>query len=198
MSTPTIEEARATHSQLVYDSLFDEVNGKYDATKWADITPILDGKECDITAMKAAVFTFDLDAWATACAEVDGDGCTFDKTLYTPYAFGFLWQEGDNKCDDYYAPFIMTKPGSALPFEGLYWKTVYGTASIYTGVDYSSETFQFSYADSVICDDFLFLDGCFADLKTENAFHFSFSLLKSTEGLAEGTNLSFHFLWDYD
>ena len=100
MTTPdpaTIEGARELHSQLVYDSLFDPENGKFDATKWADITPITDGETCDLTKFKAGVFTFDLDAWATACAEVDG--CTFDKTLYKPYAFGFLWQEGDNKCD---------------------------------------------------------------------------------------------------
>ena len=68
MSAPTIEEVRKTHSQLVYDILMEG----FDATKWSVITPITDGEECDITTMKAAVFTFDLDAWATACAAATG------------------------------------------------------------------------------------------------------------------------------
>ena len=64
----------------------------FEETKWADITPMTDPleAECDITTMKTAVFSFDLDAWATACATVAG--CTFDETAYVPYALGFLWK----------------------------------------------------------------------------------------------------------
>ena len=112
MSAPTIEEVRKTHSQLVYDKLTEN----YDATKWATITPITAEAECDITYMKAAVFSFDRDVWATACATVTG--CTFDKTLYVPYAFGFLWKEGGvTPCSDASdGPYIMTKTGNTLPF----------------------------------------------------------------------------------
>ena len=131
------------------------------------------------------VFTFDLDAWATACATATD--CTFDKTLYTPYAFGFLWQEGDTKCDSL-APYIMTKPGSSLPFEALYWISENETVGIEHGITYDSVNFYFDYEDYEECEVFLFLEGCFADLKTEEAAHFSFSLLKSTEGLAEGSD----------
>ena len=84
----------------------------FDATKWATITPIAEAIKCDIATMKAAVFTFDLDAWETACATVTG--CTFDKTLYVPYAFGFLWQEGGvTACGTAYrpdGPYILTYP----------------------------------------------------------------------------------------
>ena len=68
MSAPTLSEVRATHSQLVYDKLMEN----FDVTKWADITPITADAECDITYMKAAVFTFDLDGYATACAAATG------------------------------------------------------------------------------------------------------------------------------
>ena len=66
--------------------------------------------------MKAAVFSFDLDAWETACATVTG--CNFDKTQYVQYAFGFLWQDGPNMCaGNGNGPYIMTKPGGrTLPF----------------------------------------------------------------------------------
>jgi hypothetical protein len=139
MSAPTIEEARETHSQLVYDKLMEG----FDATKWSVITPITDGKECDITTMKAAVFDFDLDAWATACATVTD--CTFDKTAYVPYAFGFLWKEGESPCTTTkgFGPYIMTKPGSTLPFEGLYWVHYYSNSNyvtVYGGVTYNDET----------------------------------------------------------
>ena len=91
----------------------------FDASKWAVITPITAEKECDITTMKAGIFSFDLDAFETACATATG--CTFDKTAYVPYAFGFLWQEGTTKCSSD-GPYIMKKPGSSyLPFEGFYW-----------------------------------------------------------------------------
>ena len=95
--------------------------------------------------MKAAVFTFDLNAWETACATATG--CTFDKTLYVPYAFGFLWEEGTTECTED-GPYIMTKPGSTLPFEGLYWNNGGGSAdkvSLYYGVDYDSSAYLFSY-----------------------------------------------------
>jgi hypothetical protein len=88
----TIEEVRATHSQAVYDELM----ANFDATKWADITVITTAAECDIATFKAGVFSFDLDVWATACATATD--CTFDKTAYVPYAFGFLWQEGATEC----------------------------------------------------------------------------------------------------
>ena len=52
----------------------------YDAAKWAKITPITAGAECDIADMKAAIFTFDLNAFETAC--LAGLDCTFDKTVY--------------------------------------------------------------------------------------------------------------------
>jgi hypothetical protein len=132
MSAPTIEEARATHSQLVYDELM----ANFDATKWADITVPTTDSECDITFFKAGVFTFDLDAWETACAEVDG--CTFDKTAYEPLAFGFLWQQGATECTDD-GPYIMNKPGSTLPFEGLYFNHPddgIEYITLYTGVTY--------------------------------------------------------------
>jgi len=95
--------------------------------------------------MKAAVFTFDLDAWATACATVTD--CTFDKTLYVPYAFGFLWKEGGvTPCsNDSDGPYIMTKTGSTLPFEGLYWNHNPNAVAVYTGVTYNPSTFEFDF-----------------------------------------------------
>jgi hypothetical protein len=60
----------------------------YDPAKWAVITPTAEGKLCDITTLKAAVFSVDLEPFATACAAIEG--CTFDKSAYQPYAFG-LW-----------------------------------------------------------------------------------------------------------
>jgi hypothetical protein len=95
--------------------------------------------------MKAAVFTFDLDAWATACATVTD--CYFDKTLYKPYAFGFLWKEGGvTPCsNDSDGPYIMTKTGSTLPFEGLYWNHNPNVAAVYTGVTYDALTKEFDY-----------------------------------------------------
>ena len=113
MSAPTIEEVRKTHSQAVYDELM----ANYDASKWADITPITDGVECDITTIKMGVFTFDLDAWATACATVSA--CTFDKTLYEPYALGFLWQTGGVTSCSGWGPYIMTKPDGRAIFASL-------------------------------------------------------------------------------
>ena len=184
MSAPTIAEVRATHSQLVYDKLTEN----FDATKWATITPITVDEECDITYMKAAVFSFDRDAWATACATATG--CTFDKTLYVPYAFGFLWKEGGvtpcSSSSD--GPYIMAKPGSTLPFEGLYWNHNPNLAAVYTGVTYDASTYKFYDTASTRCNDLNFLDGCFADLRAPgNAYSLTFSLLKSTEGLADGS-----------
>ena len=70
----TKAEVLETHSQYVYDRLM----ANFDDSKWAVITPITEGAECDITTMKAAVFSFDLDAFERACdAATD---CTFDKT----------------------------------------------------------------------------------------------------------------------
>ena len=118
----------------------------FDEDLWADITPITTGAECDITTMKTAVFTFELDAWATACATVAG--CTFDETAYEPYAFGFLWKQGGvtacGNSDD--GPYILTKPGPparTLPFEGLYWNHNDDYVSIYSGVTYDATTFEF-------------------------------------------------------
>lgn len=136
---PTIEEVRETHSIYVYTSLMEE----FDETKWADITPMTDPAEaeCDITTMKTAVFTFDLNAWATACATVAG--CTFDETDYVPYALGFLWKQGG--VDPCYSdgPYIMNKPESALPFEGLYWNHDDDFATIYYDVSYDATVNEF-------------------------------------------------------
>ena len=170
----TIEEVRKIHSQTVYDELM----ANYDATKWADITPITDGEECDITKMKIAVFTFDLDAWATACATVAG--CTFDKTLYEPNALGFLWKTGGvttcGTSGD--APYILTKPdGRTMPFAGLYWNHgISYYAAVYETVTYDDSTFMFDTDGTNYCYYHLFLEGCFADLRA-NDYYFSFSLL---------------------
>jgi len=175
MSAPTIAEVRATHSQLVYDKLTEN----FDATKWATITPITAEAECDITYMKAAVFSFDRDTWATACATVTG--CTFDKTLYVPYAFGFLWKEGGvTPCSsDSDGPYIMTKTGSTLPFEGIYWNHDPNFVTSYNGITYDASTGYFDFDGTrSLCRDFQFLEGCFADLRApENAYSLAFSLL---------------------
>ena len=167
----------------------------FDLAKWSDITPINDGAECDITQMKVAVFSFDLDAWETRCATVTG--CTFDKTLYVPYAFGFLWKQGGVTPCSGDGPYIMTKPGSTLPFEGLYWSNGSNYyVSIYYNVTYNSTTYVFADSHYTECYDFQFLGGCFADLRAPgNAYLLTFSLLESTEGLADGSDQSFHFLW---
>ena len=137
--------------------------------------------------MKAAVFTFDLDAWATACATVTG--CTFDKTLYVPNAFGFLWKEGGVTPCSTWGPYIMTKPGSTLPFEGLYWHHSPNYVTYYYGVTYNDSTKIFGDGGITDCLDFLFISPCFADLRAPgNAYSLTFSLLKSTDGLADGSN----------
>ena len=104
--------------------------------------------------MKAGVFSVNLDVFETACAKVTD--CTFDKTAYEPYAFGFLFKEGTTKCDSF-GPYIMTKTGRTLPFEGFYWNTYYDPqyyTVLYTGVSYSAEFQQFSVTDTVKCVDF--------------------------------------------
>ena len=167
----------------------------FDASKWAVITPITAEKECDITTMKAGIFSFDLDAFETACATATG--CTFDKTAYVPYAFGFLWQEGTTKCSED-GPYIMVKPGSFWPFEGFYWNHGLDNeyVTLYNGVTYYDFTDTFYFSDKTYCNDFQFLEGCFADLRGSNTYHLTFSLLKSTTGLGDGSSHSFFFLWD--
>lgn len=189
MSAPTFEGVRETFSQEVYDKIMANI----DLTKWSVITPTTEGEECDITSMKAAVFAFDLDAFETACATATD--CDFDKTLYEPYAFGFLWQMGEYECDKR-GPYIMTKPGSTLPFEAMYWDHYEFVCGLEYDITYDSDTFYFSYGTYHLCDPFQFLDGCFADLRAENDYYLAFSLLKSIEGLEDGSTQSFHFLWD--
>ena len=85
----------------------------------------------------------------------------------------------------------MTMPGSTLPFEGLYWNHYGGAAYVgmYTGVTFDVTSYTFDWDDGCYqCYDFQFLDGCFADLREANAYYLTFSLLKSTEGLADGSN----------
>ena len=111
----------------------------FDLAKWSDITPINDGAECDITSMKVAVFSFDLDAWETRCATVTG-GCTFEKTYYEPYAVGILWKQLGITACSYNGPYIMTKPGPparTLPFEGLYWRHNPNAVEVYYNVTYN-------------------------------------------------------------
>ena len=178
----------------------------FDLAKWSDITPINDGAECDITQMKVAVFSFDLDAWETRCATVTG--CTFVKTDYEPYAVGILWKQlGITACDAN-GPYIMTKPGpppsSSLPFEGLYWRHDPNAVEVYYNVTYgynsSTFSFEFGVGGTEECADFQFLEGCFADLREHandpNEWNLSFSLLESTQGLDELTNHSICVLWD--
>ena len=172
----------------------------FDETKWADITPMTDPlvAECDITTMKTSVFSFDLDAWATACATVAG--CTFDETAYVQYALGFLWKQGGVTPCTEDGPYIMTKPGRTSPFEGLYWNHNPNYLTLYYDVTYNDSTFQFGALDSNECYDFLFLEGCFADLR-ENAndpdeWNLTFSLLASTTGLEEESEHVFHVLWN--
>lgn len=156
----------------------------FDETKWAVITPIEEQKKCDINFMKAAVFTVDLNAFETACAAADG--CTFDKTAYEPLALGFLWDDVDSNCSSVFGPYIMNKPdANALPFEGLYWNDD-DAIGFDVGVTYDAATHYFDYQSYSACAPFDFLDGCFADLG-ENEFKLTFSLLKSTVGLEEGT-----------
>ena len=180
MSAPTFEGVRETFSQEVYDKIMANI----DLTKWSVITPITADEKCDITSMKAAVFAFDLDAFETACATATD--CDFDKTLYEPYAFGFLWQEGETKCAGY-GPYIMNKPGSTLPFEAIFWDHDDDVLGLEYDVTYDSSTFYFAYATYSACDPFQFLDGCFADLRAENDYYLAFSLLKSIEGLEDGS-----------
>lgn len=87
----------------------------FDPTKWSVITPLTTGSTCDISSMRAAIFTVDLDYFEGLCSLATG--CTFDKTLYEPYAFGFLWAKGVGSCTG--GPLIIPPPNSPLPFEGL-------------------------------------------------------------------------------
>jgi hypothetical protein len=97
----------------------------------------------------------------------------------------------------------MTKPGPparTLPFEGLYWNHDDDYVTLYHDVTYDVSTFEFDSLDSTECYDFLFLEGCFADLR-ENAndpdeWNLTFSLLASTTGLEEETEHVFHVLWN--
>ena len=90
----------------------------FNAEKWAVITPIMGAANCDIATMKAAVFTVDLEVFEAACAAATD--CTFNQADYLPYAFGFLWQEGEQLCENR-GPYILNKTDSTLPFGGLYW-----------------------------------------------------------------------------
>ena len=146
--------------------------------------------------MKAAIFAFDLDAFETACATATD--CTFDKTVYVPYAFGFLWQEGTTKCTRD-GPYIMKKPGSSyLPFECFYWNhgLNHEYVAMYNGVTYDGGSYTFNDAYRTYCNDFQFLEGCFADLRGSNTYHLTFSLLSSTYGLDEGESVELFFLWN--
>ena len=192
MSAPTFEGVRETFSQKVYDKIMANI----DVTKWSVITPITAGEQCDITSIKAAVFAFDLGAFETACATASD--CVFDKTLYEPHAFGFLWQEGETKCEDVFGPYIMNKPDGTLPFEAIYWNHYFDICGTLEDVTYDSSTYYFGYSSYNECDPFQFLDGCFADLRAENDYYLFFSLLKSTEGLEDGSTQNFHVTWYHD
>jgi hypothetical protein len=77
----------------------------------------------------------------------------------------------------------MNKPGSTLPFEGLYFNHYNGDyVTLYTGVTYDDTSNQFSADSTVECYDFQFLEGCFADLRG-NDYYLAFSLLTSVDDL---------------
>ena len=147
MSAQTFEEARQTYTQIVIAKLSE----KFDPTKWAVITPISAGAECDILEMLAAVFTVDLEMFEAVCAAATD--CTFDKAVYVPYAFGFLWQEGAEQCSSS-GPYIMTKPGSTLPFEAFYWNSSSETVGMESGISYDDASHYFYYEDYEECEVF--------------------------------------------
>ena len=172
----------------------------FDASLWAAITPITEGADCDIPTILAAVIPFDLDVFETACGTV-GQDCYFDRTLYVPYAFGFLFKEGAGTVPCYEnsaSHFIYAKPdGNNLPFEGIEWSMNTADAYVNSGVTITS--FRFYYQDSQGCYDHEFLNGCFtylhADASNGNDYSLSFSLLTSVSGLEEGTEHDLYFLW---
>lgn len=187
----TFVEVRETFSQFVYDELM----ANFDAAKWADITPTTAGALCDITYLKAAVFSVDLGAFEEVCATASD--CTFDKSAYVPYAFGFLWQEGATACTQD-GPLIFDKIGGDLPFSGFYWNNVpdkYVTK--YYGVYYVDATTKyFGYAGRTYCLGWNFLETCFSDLRVpENDYYLTFRILNNVDGLEEGSLQYLYFLW---
>ncbi len=67
-------------------SMYDALQANYVDADWADLT--LPTGSCMASA-KVSIFSVDLDAFTTLCAETTG--CTFDAANYKPYAFGVLF-----------------------------------------------------------------------------------------------------------
>lgn len=145
--------------------------------------------------MSAAVFSFELEAFETACATASD--CTFDKADYVPYAFGFYWQD-DGSCDGELGPYIIQAPGGPLPFDGLFWNGNVDPAALNLIENVAINSSDYLTYDSPFpsaCEDFQFLDGCFAELIDADGYRLAFSLLSSTTGLEDGTDVDLFFLW---
>ena len=144
--------------------------------------------------MVAGVFSFNLEAFETACATAPD--CTFDKADYVPYAFGILWNDGGT-CSNLYGPYIISSPGGPLPFDGIYCDNYASPPLVVKLPDVTITSNDFLSIDSskVFCDDFQFLDGCFSDFRDADGYRLTFSLLTSTTGLEEDTAVDLFFLW---
>jgi len=81
----TTAEARTAYSNSVYDAL----KTNFNAADWAVIEFPDDPEYGCKTTLSAGVFTVDLTAFETLCTAAATDGCTFDKSQYVPYAFGW-------------------------------------------------------------------------------------------------------------
>jgi hypothetical protein len=83
----------------------------------------------------------------------------------------------------------MTKPESTLPFEGLYWNHSPNYVTYYYGVNYDDATYVFGIGGRRKCTDLYFNNPFFADFRAPgNAYSLTFSLLRSTDGLADGSD----------
>lgn len=86
--------------------------------------------------MFAGIFTVDLRNYEDLCATVPG--CSFDKSAYVPYAFGFSWQLTNPPCNSADGPYIYSKGGS-LPLKGLSWNNVEKYVTIFPDAFYYYE-----------------------------------------------------------
>ena len=83
----------------------------------------------------------------------------------------------------------------------MYWNHMPNTdndhVTQYVDVTYDPATYQFDPDGSNTCQWVDFTDGCFADWRPDTV-NLTFTLLKDTTGLEEGTSHPLVMIWTYD